>query len=165
MRAQRMQRSARPASLMRDPRRAAPGKDAHAVAGAERLVGFLHDGDVLAGVEQHRHLEPAALVGGFLDVLPDDASHDRAADGARDLAVASPQPPSRAIPYRNRAGSASPRPGGWPRASAATAGMSSLLPAVYTLEPSAPRVTTTASIMAAISATLLPVFCSTTRAS
>src|SRR5258708_19597186 len=93
MRAQRMQRSARPASLMRDPRRAAPGKDAHAVAGAERLVGFLHDGDVLAGVEQHRHLQPAALVGGFLDVLPYHPSQDPPAPGAPDLALAPPPLP------------------------------------------------------------------------
>src|SRR5258705_4375381 len=88
MRVQRMKRSASPAWLMRDARGAAPGQDANSIAGAERLVGLLHDRQVIAGIEEYRHFDAPALVGGLLDVLPDDAAQDRPADGAGDLAVA-----------------------------------------------------------------------------
>src|SRR5438132_4675833 len=88
MRVQRSARTGRLERLMRDARRAAPGQDAHAIARAEVLVALLHHGDVLARVEQHGHFHAAALVGGFLEVLPDDAAEDRAADGAGDLAAA-----------------------------------------------------------------------------
>src|SRR5204862_841674 len=88
MRVQRAARAGRPAKLMRDARRAAPGQNAHAIARAKSFVGFLHHGDVLAGVEVPGDLDALALVGGGLDVLAEDAAEDRAADRARDLAAA-----------------------------------------------------------------------------
>src|SRR5688500_1859065 len=92
LRAQRSARSARPArGLMRDPSRVAPGEHAHAIAGAERLVGLLHHRDVLARVEQHGELDTRHLVARALDVVPDDAADDGAANGADDLAVPAPR--------------------------------------------------------------------------
>src|SRR4029453_7694121 len=61
---------------------AASGEDAHAIAGAEGLVGLLHDGDVPARVELHGDLDSRALVARALDLRADDAAQDRPAPAA-----------------------------------------------------------------------------------
>src|SRR6476661_4528980 len=88
IRVQRRTRTARWVPLMRDARRAASRKHAHAVARAEHLVRSLDDGEVLAGVEKHGHLDAHLLVGGALDVRADNAAQHRAGNRAYDLAAA-----------------------------------------------------------------------------
>src|SRR6185295_17992120 len=88
IRVHRRARTARRVRLMRDARRAAAREHAHAVAGAEELVRPLDDGEVLAGVEEHRHLHAHLLVGGALDVRADEAAQHGARDRAHDLAAA-----------------------------------------------------------------------------
>src|SRR5205809_6564297 len=74
--------------LMRDARGAAPGEDAHPVAGLEHLIGRLHHREVAPGIQHHRQFDAGALVHVLLDVVSDDAAQDRAGDGAHDLAAA-----------------------------------------------------------------------------
>jgi len=88
IRVQRRTRTARWVQVMRDARRAAAGKHAYAVAGAEELVGALDHRQVLAGVHEHGHLDAHLFVGRALDVRPDDAAQHRAGDGADHLARA-----------------------------------------------------------------------------
>src|ERR1700682_1725849 len=113
MRAQRAKRSGRAVfgwtRLVRDACRAASRQDAHAVAAAEILVGFLHHRDVLAGIEQHGQLDAGALVGASLDALADDAAQDRAADGARHLPAAAAYIAARDAAEHRAAGSADAR--------------------------------------------------------
>src|SRR5437868_6104724 len=88
IRAQRSARTARLVRLMRDARGAVAGEHAHAVARLERLVGVLHDGEVLSGIQQHGHFDAGALVRGALHVGADEAAQERACDGADELSAA-----------------------------------------------------------------------------
>src|SRR5512141_2378242 len=77
--------------LVRHPRHAVAGEQAHALAGPEALVGVLGDGAQFAVVELDRDLQPRPLGRALLDrIAGETAGHgaEDGADGAASVAAA-----------------------------------------------------------------------------